>query len=138
VGATGFVAGTWGESVPGFAAPVDEDEPVPGVIAADGADGFAAGAGVAGFAPMPAGGAGNAWPPPGAVGAGVPGLPGVTATAGVVGATGFVAGTWGDGVPGFAVPVGEDAPVPGAIAADGAAGGAGRGCPLIPGSGCPG
>jgi hypothetical protein len=112
---------------------------VAGLVAVDGGagDSFAAGArnGVPGFAPWPAGGIGNAWPPLGAVGADVPG---VTAAEGVVGATGFVAGTWGDGVPGFAAPVGEDAPVPGAIAADGAAGTAGRGCPLSPGSGCPG
>ena len=107
-------------------------------------DSFAAGVcnGVPGFAPTPAGGVGNARPRLGAVGACVPG---VTEAEGVVGATGFVAGTWGDGVPGFAVPVGEDAPVPGVVAADGAAGGgtmtpfaAGRGCPLSPGSGCPG
>jgi hypothetical protein len=118
---------------------------VTGLVAVDGGagDSFAAGAcfGVPGFAPTAAGGVGNTWPPPGAVGAGIPG---VTATEGVVGATGCVAGTWGDGVPGLAVSVGEDEPVPGVIAADGADGGtttpfaAGRGCPLIPGSGCPG
>jgi hypothetical protein len=59
-GAAGFVAGALGEGVPSFGAPVGEDAPVPGVIATDGADGFAAGAGVPCFAPAPAGGVGKA------------------------------------------------------------------------------
>jgi hypothetical protein len=49
LGAAGFVAGTLGDDIPGFeASSVGEGVPVPGVIAADGADGgtttaFAAG-----------------------------------------------------------------------------------------------
>jgi hypothetical protein len=60
LGAAGFVAGTLGDGVPSFGAFVGEDAPVAGVIATDGAEGFAAGAGVPGFAPTPAGGLGNA------------------------------------------------------------------------------
>jgi hypothetical protein len=118
---------------------------VTGLVAVGGGpgDSFAAGAcnGPFGFAPAPAGGVGNAWPAPGAVDVGVPG---VTAADGVVVAIGLDAGAWGDGVPGFVVDVGEEEPAPGAIAADGAAGGTttpfadGKGLPPVPGSGWPG
>jgi hypothetical protein len=106
---------------------------VAGLVVFDGGagDSFAAGVcnGVVGFAPTRAGGVGRSCPRLGAA----------------AGATGLAAGTRGDGTPGFAAPVGEDRPVPGVIADDGADGGgtttpfaAGRGCPLNPGSSCPG